>query len=317
MPLTPVLPENKNTLDARIAANLKDNGTQFITAEKLRNTLTPIVNSTYGLKTIWAGVMYLAYFSNARRSDYATNETYYDPYYFPPVQDPGGALTLNSSLNKYQVISKGSGLRVNNLADGSFTNISATLVTSNATEAKYGGGLTFDGTITGGILSSLTVNNPGTGYRDGYAVNTYLELQLDTIGGGVKPQLKFNLYNTVHPANTDSTSANGWITSATNVFIPNIANIFPFPPSPTKWIPNIQINFSDIYSSAYTSYRSLSRGGQAFSNSTSAYSTAGNVTTLKPGFYFSLATLWDSGNTSFALINVEIKVPIIYQPTVI
>jgi hypothetical protein len=318
MPLTPTLPVNKNTLDKRIEVNLPiNNGQQLITAQKLQETLTPIVNSTYGLKTIWAGNMYLSYATNGSRDDFATNEIYYDPYYFPPVQDPGGALILDSVLNKYQVVSKGSGLRVNNLPDGSFTNISAALVTSNGSEAKYGGGLTFDGTITSGILSGLTVNNPGTGYRAGSTINTYLELQLDVIGGGTKPQLKFNLYNTIYPANATSGNQNGWGTSTTNVFIPNIANIFPFPPAPTRWIPNIQMYFSDIYGGELISGRSLSRGGRALSDNVSTYSTTGNVTTLKPGFYFTPATAWVNGTASAGLINVEIKVPIIYQPTVI
>ena len=102
MPLTPTLPVNKTTLDKRIEVNLPiNNGQQLITAQKLQETLTPIVNSTYGLKTIWAGYIYSSFTSS--RGNFQYYENYYDPYYFPPVQDPGGALVLNSLLNKYQV----------------------------------------------------------------------------------------------------------------------------------------------------------------------------------------------------------------------
>ena len=317
MPLTPVLPENKNTLDARIAANLKDNGTQFITAEKLRNTLTPIVNSTYGLKTIWAGYIYSSFGSN--RINYQYYENYYDPYYFPSVQDPLGALTLNSLLNKYQVTDKGSGLRVNTLADGSFTNVPATLLSTNTSNGRFGGGLTFDGTITAGALSSLTVNNPGIGYIDGYNTTTALQLELDKIGLGVLPKLKFNMQRTMWPANNSAGIGNGWWASQNNVFIPNIANIFPMPPIDQLAI-GVQFSYSDMAGSGGILSRTSSRLSQAFSNSTTLYRTGGDGGSANnPGFFFGQYCQNDnfSGTLDSGFGSLEIKVPIVYQPTVI
>lgn len=317
MPLTPVLPENKNTLDARIAANLKDNGTQFITAEKLRNTLTPIVNSTYGLKTIWAGYLYSSFATG--RTDYQYFENYYDPYYFPPVQDPGGALVLNSLANKYQVTNLGSGLRINNLPDGSFTNVSATLLTTNTGNGIYGGGLTFDGTIAGGVLSSLTVNNPGMGYVDGYLTNTALQLNLGGIGGSITPKLKFNILRTIWPADNNASVVAGWWSSANNVFIPNIANIFPMGPVNSFPI-GIQLTYTDVFGAEYTDTRSLSRISRPYSNSSTLYRTGGNGGYAnQPGFVFNQTTQSDGSaqTVDYGQGTLEIKVPIVYQPTVI
>lgn len=318
MPLTPVLPENKNTLDARIAANLKDNGTQFITAEKLRNTLTPIVNSTYGLKTIWAGYIHTSWTSN--RSNYQYYENYYDPYYFPPVQDPGGALVLNSALNKYQVTNLGSGLRINNLPDGSFTNVSATLLSTNTSNGVYGGGLTFDGTITGGVLSSLTVNNPGMSYIDGYLTNTALQLNLGGTGGSITPKLKFNLSRTIWPADNSGGTANGWWSNANNVFIPNIANILP--PQATGGFPiGLVLSYSDVYGAGNTAERSTSRISRPYSGSSTLYRTGGDAAGAanNPGFIFNQAVSRDPFDyiPDFGEGILEIKVPIVYQPTVI
>lgn len=317
MPLTPVLPVNKNTLDKRIEVNLPlNNGQQLITAQKLQETLKPIVNSTFGLKTIWAGHIYTSWTSG--RSNYQYYENYYDPYYFPPVQDPLGALVLNSELNKYQVTSLGSGLRVNSLDTGSFTNVSAVLLTSNINDGIFGGGLTFDGTITGGVLSSLTVNNPGMGYIDGFNVNTALQLNLATIGGGVLPKLKFNLKRTIWPADNNAGTVNGWWSNANNVFIPNIENIFPMPPISSFPI-GLQLSYTDNLGSDRTYQKSLSRISRPYSNSSTLYRTGGNSGFANnPGFLFNNAGLNDNFTSEdFASGFLEIKVPIVYQPTVI
>ena len=318
MPLTPTLPVNKNTLDKRIEVNLPiNNGQQLITAQKLQETLTPIVNSTYGLKTIWAGYIYSSF--TGGRSNYQYYENYYDPYYFPPVQDPLGALTLNSLLNKYQVTDKGSGLRVNTLATGSFTNVSATLLSTNTSNGRFGGGLTFDGTITDGILSSLTVNNPGMGYTDGFSTNTLLQLNLTVIGGGVLPKLKFNMQRTMWPANNAGGFGNGWWANQNNVFIPNIENIFPMLPVDQLAL-GVQLSYSDCNAAESTLVRSSSRLSRAFSNSTTLYKTGGDGGSAdQPGFFFGQYCQSDgsAGTLDQGLGSLEIKVPIVYQPTVI
>lgn len=318
MPLTPTLPVNKNTLDKRIDVNLPiNNGQQLITAQKLQETLTPIVNSTYGLKTIWAGYIYSNFLND--RNDFQYFENYYDPYYFPPVQDPGGALVLNSTLNKYQVTNLGSGLRIGTSDTGSFTNVSATLLSTNTGLGIFGGGLTFDGTITGGVLSSLTVNNPGMGYIDGFNTNTALQLELGKIGLGVLPKLKFNLVRTIWPADPVGQSINGWWLNINNVFIPNIANIFPMPPVAYSSI-GFVLSYSDTWGWDNTFSRSTSRISKPVSNSDSLYRTGGTLGYANnPGFMFTQVTSRDT-NDSFVDYGqgiLEIKVPIVYQPTVI
>ena len=320
MPLTPTLPVNKNTLDKRIEVNLPiNNGQQLITAQKLQETLTPIVNSTYGLKTIWAGYIYVAFTGTNTRSDFQYTENYYDPYYFPPVQDPSGALVLNSPLNKYQVTDRGSGLRVNNLDNGSFTNVSAELLNTNTGNGVIGGGLTFDGTITSGVLSSLTVNNPGISYRDGSGTNTMLELKLDKIGAGVTPKIKFNMQRTIWPADNTDTQLQDWHNFSNNVFIPNIANIFPMTPTSNRFVYGVQLSYSDSQGSSYSAIKSSSRVYVPQSNSATLYRTAGDINPNQPGFYFTQVCSSDGvgSTTDEALGAVEIKVPIVYQPTVI
>ena len=321
MPLTPVLPVNKNTLDKRIEVNLPlNNAQQLITAQKLQETLKPIVNSTFGLKTIWAGQIY-SDFSRTSRTNYQYYENYYDPYYFPPVQDPAGPMTLNSIFNKYQVINKGAGLRVNGLADGSFTNIPAVLSTTNTSNGKFGGGITFDGTITAGVLSNLAVNNPGAGYIDGYLTNTYLDLQLDIIGGGVLPKLRFNMKRTIWPGTNDGQLSNEWWLNQNNVFIPNIENIFPMRPIDRLAI-GFVLSYSDNIGSGKTLEQSISRLSQVYSEYDTLYKTGGdNGTSNIPGVYFyqnTKATPTSVTNTTYKGLGfLEIKVPIVYQPTVI
>jgi hypothetical protein len=153
------IPVNKPTLDKTINDNiLLNNNTQFITAKKLQDTLYPIVNSTFGMKTIWAGKVYSDFFNT--RVNWEIYENYYDPNYFPPIQELNSI--TNGPLNKYQVTFLGSGLLADNGTNtGTFTNITTSYEPTVSSKLKQGQGLTFNGTISGGVLTSLTVNNPG------------------------------------------------------------------------------------------------------------------------------------------------------------
>jgi len=306
------LPVNKPTLDSKIATDLGNNSTQAITAQVLRNTLNPIVNSTFGLKTIWAGRLYLS-FDREGRKDYRYFENYYDPNYFPTVQDPGGALVLNSIFNKYQVTNLGSSLRVDGLSSGTFTNIPATLASTNTGDARQGGGLTFDGTIASGVLTSLSVNNPGIAYADGYLTNTALELQLGITAGGVLPKLKFNLQNTIWVANNSETvSENTWDRGVSNIFVPSIANVFPMAPHVDRSVTGLVLSYTDIYGSEKTAALSHSRISRGYSNSTTVYTTGGEIQPNKPGFYITQAipSLGAVAGDTFGFGDIEIKVPI-------
>jgi len=314
------LPVNKQKLDSIIDITLDTNGTQAITAPILQDALYPIINSTFGLKTIWAGELQ-ANMASATRSSFDLIERYYDPNYFPPIQDPSGALVLNSVLNKYKITTLGSGLLADNsTSTGAFTN--ATVVpSSTVANVNYGQGLTFDGYITAGVLTTLTVNNPGTGY----AINLYQNaltsipytINLSVISGGVRPVIEFNLANTIYPAAAYNQTANN---AQCNVFIPSINTIFQYPnpltPSTNQWNASGTVYKAPVFNISYTHLSYWNTSGQEqysfitcpMSSSNTDYRTGGTINQNKPGFTFSVRSEFDATRMNGTL---EIKVPII------
>lgn len=304
------VPVNKKKLDKNIADNiLLNNGAQFITAQRLQDTLYPIVNSTFGLKTIWAGWIHTGFNASGVRDINNYYENYYDPNYFPPVQDTS-SVVLNSILNKYQVTSIGSGLRVNNLANGTFTNVRAILATTNNVYSKYGTGLTFDGEITSGQLTSLTVNNPGMFYRDGAGVDTRLQLELDQIGSGSPAIIKFNMTNTIWPSSNNGTNTNGWRVSNNNVFIPNISNSIASSIYLNN-IPGVHMAYNDNYGAGVSPENSNSRVGFAASAASTTCITGGALRPGLPGFAFDHVVDVVTSTITEGQGYLEIKVPII------
>jgi hypothetical protein len=298
------LPVNKQKLDAAIITNLPNNSEQLITAEKLRNTLTPIVNSTYGLKTIWAGKVWLNTGwarATADRVGWYIIENYCDPNYFAPYTDP---TSPSNPLSKYVTFTLGSNLLADNgTPNGTFTNKNVTNVDSG-----FGGyGLTFDGVISSGRIDSLSVNNPGAGYMYGFQNGspTYVQkmtLNLSVSSGGSLPVIEFNLSNTISAAFNDTqTYSNGWSINSFNVFIPNKTTTI----GPSEVI---VLNWTDARGANATIEKSLSRIGEATNNI-----TIGDLRPSEPGFYFNLACQTDSttNNDKITTGYLEIKVPII------
>jgi len=317
------LPVNKPTLDKTINDNiLLNNNTQFITAKKLQDTLYPIANSTFGMKTIWAGQIRSTRYSGGIES-VRTIENYYDPNYFPPVQEPGtnGSVVVGSNLNKYQVTSLGSVLKADNGTDtGEFTNIGVTPVGAFVSSYFYGQGLTFDGYIQGGVLTRLTVNNPGAGYCSniyrGTQESVPYAIDVSTGQNGQKPIIEFNLKNTLFPAY--AWDGNGSL-NIFNVFIPNINSIFQYinaQPANSKEFslavayraPIFHLSYSQIYWEA-PNVPAIHTISSAMSKSNTIYTTIGTINQDKPGFAFLRKTITTNDHEIYGFL--EIKVPII------
>ena len=308
------LPVNKKTLDYIVSEKLKTNSTQAITASELRNSLYPIINSAFALKTIWAGTIYTAYSSTARTEHWIA-ESYYDPNYFDPLQT--NPSVGNSDNNKYQVLTPGYNLRNNvNESTFNFTNVGVTWdSTSTGNMSKSGGMLTFDGSVTAGVLTSLSVNNPGFGYVHGSATSTVLKLNIANLSGA-SPTIKFNLYNTVWIAETVKQNSNSFDGNRINVFIPFL-NVPEGGLQQPQTIPTpftnqgIQLCYTDA--GAYNS--GISRITPAQS-----YLADGNYTYpgVRPGshngFYFDQVTNYSSSN-HIARGFLEIKVPVTWYTT--
>lgn len=206
------LPVNKPTLDSKIATDLANNSTQAITAQVLRNTLNPIVNSTFGLKTIWSGYVYCRrafQYSGASGEDETgvfVQERYYDPNYFPAL-DPNSLDTISYPLANYQA--SGCRYKLTNvgstLNNGTFYNVGTQIKNTTENTAFVGTGLTFDVKVEAGTVVAIKVNNPGTGYcwgRYGGSItgpeqndfrSTIVEIQLDYTGSGFRPQVTLDL----------------------------------------------------------------------------------------------------------------------------
>ena len=172
------LPVNKKTLDTTIDTNLPTQvpGEQLITAQKLRETLTPIVNSTFGMKTIWAGIIRSAENSSSSNNNWIFKvvEDYYDPNYFPslnPTNLTSGLAAYQQAGCRYKLLTVGSGLTANYTYNNCATTVTTpgTVQSANLTVSSVvwrpASGLTFD-VLTGplGTVVGIKVNNPGSGY---------------------------------------------------------------------------------------------------------------------------------------------------------
>ena len=171
------LPVNKKTLDTRIDTSLATNTSQAITATVLRNTLTPIVNSTFGLKTIWCGIIrsYDDSADSGNNHTFKVVEDYYDPNYFPSLSpttltSTGGVADYQQVGCRYKLLTVGSAI-----TPGTYYNCSTTITTAGSTQTENltrsgtiwrpASGLTFDILVgSGGTVTGIVVNNPGSGY---------------------------------------------------------------------------------------------------------------------------------------------------------
>lgn len=303
---------------------INTNTNQDISALDVRNTLSGIIDSTTGMKTIWVGNFKSTFalsvitllgsgkiFSSATRTGVRLVETYADPYFFPPA------------TAKYLITNAGSGIQ------GSSTqkNIPTSLVLpSGAVGAiyRFGGGLTFDCVVntTSLTLSSVSVANPGSGYSSLLLASSdpgwgIVELNFPLFA--TKPVVKIQLNTVVAGKVGDSNNglAGGTTTNAIfdNVFCFNSPNI-----ATALYVPNGANNLEAIQATAIPipNYpesimtHSVTTGG-AYTSTGESYMNANNVT----GFNLNIRNGFDvndflnGAHTVVTSVQIEIKVPII------
>jgi hypothetical protein len=316
------LPVNKPTLDSKIATDLANNSTQAITAQVLRNTLNPIVNSTFGLKTIWSGLLRFSDESGAgNKNRFSVWEDYYDPNYLPslnPTTLTEPLINYQQDGNRYKLVNVGAGMIPN-----TYTNISTTLVANSATTNltwRPPSGLTFDAVVgAGGTVTAIKVNNPGTGYswcgnNAGVAIiNQRVELN---ISATTKAIIEIDLSRVLSAYNITG-GDEGYPTipvngTSTKAFICNFHMLNAG--SSIGYGPNILINenISQLPVILSGGFYPLENDGLAFQYDSSfpykLYQAAGRTL---PGYYAAVP-IFDSG-IDYANYSkwIEVKVPII------
>lgn len=334
------LPVNKRTLDKTIETTLATNNTQAITATVLQNALTPIVNSTFGLKTIWAG--------NIRSYDYNDGgssvrnvfnviEDYYDPNYFPSL-NPTDLLQPLASYqqvgNRYRLNDVGSGLGAATTVYGVTTTLIDTPPTSHAPTYERTWrpphGLTFDVKIgSGGTVDAIIVNNPGTGYywtgANAGATLYPLTVQLN-MSGTTLPNVQIDLSRVIRGyrlgtqyGNPPTLSYNGATAdkaSVVNFYIDGAGSTIGFgtnikiieSESPVKTGETLGAIYQNVYS-LFGQYNSAHLYNTVISNP-----SGGSIDWTGIGYYAIFPYVNASG-IDWANYNryVEIKVPIIKQ----
>jgi hypothetical protein len=328
------LPFSKITLDAITIANIPDNNAQLITAEKLRETLDPIVNSTFGLKTIWSGwVNAQTTYSGTALSQYNNSaifisEDYYDPNYFPAL-DPNN---LTSSIPSYQaagcrykLVNQGSNLTG---SDGTY---STTIYNNTFNTSAVGVGLTFDVKIVSNSVVAIKVNNPGTGYcwgRYGSGLSgiaslytpTIVEIMIGWSGGGNNPRVEIDLSRVINmDMRQGGTTTGGVIHKYLNFFIPDAGNTIGYGSgislqatgkTATNTIYDDVVAIPIVLGEQNTGR--IKTGVCDFNSTfTMQYPLANSVDTTTKGYYTTFLTGSNQVNSPNNAFKLEVKVPII------
>jgi hypothetical protein len=304
---------------------INDNTNQDISALDVRNTLTGIIDSNTGMKTIWVGTIKSTFaltitsvigtgkrFIAATRTGVRVIETYSDPYFFPPTPA------------KYLITNAGSGIQ------GSATqkNIPTSLVLpASDTDYRFGGGLTFDCTVntTSLTLSSINVANPGSGYSSLLLASSdpgwgIVELNFPLVT--VKPVVKIQLSTVVAAANGDTNtgdiSADLKKAVFSNAFCftsPTIGTALYPPPGDDYTLYAVQVFASN--NSFVTNTGEIYPFGSAAGAYTSTIGQYTNANNSIGGFNTNFYNIFDADSYPVGTqnltttINVEIKVPII------
>lgn len=239
------------SLQKVIDTNINDNTNQEISAKDVRDTLLDITKSTYGLKTIWAGFIYINTRDcdgNDSRGEWNIWQQYYDPNYFfqdhpNPVDPYRRLIVIDNGTNVTQPI-------------GDF-------VVGTTSETGGGTGLTVKGRWNGTGFDSLEVVNPGRGYYS--RVNDYwtsgnssqnderIFINLST--NGTRPRIRYNVRNTIRlvESNVGALSYEGdWAKSVVSLTLVDGFQRF-------NRIFGLQAQWTDIVNASYPSDRSQSR----------------------------------------------------------
>jgi len=319
------LPVNKPKLDSIVETTLKTNNTQAITATVLQNALYPIVNSTFGLKTIWSGLLKFSDLTiSGNQNGFFVWEDYYDPNYLPslsPTTLTEPLINYQQDGNRYKLVNVGAGMIA-----GTYTNISTTLVANSATSNltwRPPSGLTFDAVVgSSGTVTAIKVNNPGTGYSwcgnyfGGAIINQRVELN---ISATTKAVIEIDLSRVLSGYNITGGDVayptipiNG---SAMQAFICNFHVINAG--SSIGYGPNILINENISQTGPVLTGALYNRNtGLAFQyDSAFPYKLYQSTGRTLPGYYAAVPVLNGIGTTPFNYTNysqwIEVKVPII------
>ena len=238
-----------------IDTTLKDNSQQYITAARLRSVVNPIVDSTYGMKTIWAGCMeWQATITSSPDStnniDYVTvTEAYADTNWFPDTSD------YDASASRYSIVDAGLNILADNgTGTGTISDcVTTTTSFSPSNIGAKGGGARFNLTISNGQCVGIEVTNPGTGYSLTYTKaplaykGDFIFPNVNFTSGGRVPTLKFSTFSAVWPSKTEIayTDSNGQVDYAWNVFLPDLITKIPVPTTAYVDSNIIQINVKD------------------------------------------------------------------------
>lgn len=139
--------KTRNQLETQIETLLADNTSQAISAQDIRDVLKDnMTSSMYAPVMIYAGIL-----KEQTTSTRYIKELYYNPDFFAKqvANDP------RDSTNIYRLTSD----TLVALPNGTYSNQSVT--------GTNGSGLKMDVVVSGGVMTSMTVAEPGSGYQVG------------------------------------------------------------------------------------------------------------------------------------------------------
>jgi len=237
-----------------IDTTLKDNAQQYITAARLRSVVNPIVDSTYGMKTIWAGTIDWQATNDGANSnvDYVVvTESYADTNFMPDNNVPsiGGGYSP-----RYSILDGGLNIVASNgTGTGTLLDVATTTTPqSPIANGSLGKGARFNLTITNGICTGIQVANPGTGYSSTYLkasgpIGDYIFPTVTFTSGGRVPTIQFSTFCFVYPgsANRVVYNSDGTVEFEWYVMIDTLNNDLPINRNSFSDSSVVQINYKD------------------------------------------------------------------------
>ena len=247
-------PLSRSAINKLVDATLKDNNQQYITAARLRSVVNPIVDSTYGMKTIWSGTIdwKATGATSSNNVDYLViTENYADTNWIPDINTPS---VSGSYPGRYSIIDGGLNIVADNgTGNGTISNV-VTTTTPQAPIANgsKGMGARFDLVITNGVCTGIQTTNPGTGYSFSYIKNSgligdYIFPNVNFTSGGRVPTIQFSTRSYFFPwrvdgvyLNSDGSMEYGW-----NVMVDTLNTTLPVNRIVNGDSSVIQINYTD------------------------------------------------------------------------
>jgi len=235
-----------------IDTTLKDNAQQYITAARLRSVVNPIVDSTYGMKTIWAGTIdwKATGISNDNIDYLVITENYADTNFIPDNNVPSQA---GGYPGRYSILDGGLNIVASNgTGTGTLLDVATTTTPqSPIANGSLGKGARFNLTITNGICTGIQVANPGTGYSSTFLktsglIGDYIFPTVTFTSGGRVPTIQFSTRSYFYPIRADGVyTSNGLMEFSWNVMVDTINADLPINRNSFTDSSVIQINYKD------------------------------------------------------------------------